>query len=69
MTDEEKKDPKKIFEQFEERLKISKPNFRTARLDLHFYYQSKDESLDFYTRCHEKTKDCEFTDDEKRTVH
>ena len=52
-----KKDPVKIYEQFEDRLNISKPNFHTARLDLHFHYQQTDESLDeFYTRCKKKQR-------------
>lgn len=67
LTDEEKKQPKKIYEKFEERLNILKPNFRTARLDLHFFYQEADETLDdFYTRCKAKTKDCNFTNNEEK---
>ena len=67
LSADDKKDPVKIYEQFEDRLNISKPNFCTARLDLHFYYQQTDESLDeFYTRCKEKTKNCAFTHDEEK---
>ena len=67
LTAAERKLPAKIYDKFEERLKINKPNFRAARLDLHFYYQKADESLDdFFTRCKEKTVDCEFTDEEEK---
>ena len=67
LTVDEKKKPEKIYEKFEERLNISKPNFRTARLDLHFVYQQTDETLDsFYIRCKEITKDCDFTEAEEK---
>lgn len=67
LTDAQKKSPQAIFEKFEERLKINKPNFRAARLDLHFYYQKKEETLDdFYTRCKQKTSECKFSDDEEK---
>ena len=46
---------------------ISKPNFRTARLDLHFMYQQSDETLDsFYIRSKEITKDSDFTEAEEK---
>ncbi|KAK6175812.1 hypothetical protein SNE40_014200 [Patella caerulea] len=67
LTQDERKNPDAIFQKFEERLKISKPNFRAARLDLHFYYQRKDETLDeFYTRCKEKTAQCEVNANEEK---
>ncbi|KAK6170572.1 hypothetical protein SNE40_018935 [Patella caerulea] len=67
LTQDERKNPDAIFQKFEERLKISKPNFRAARLDLHFYYQRKDETLDeFYTKCNEKTAQCEVNPDEEK---
>ena len=67
LTEAQLKEPKNIFNKFEERLKISKPSFRAARLDLHFYYQKEDESVDeFYTRCRQKIADCEYTEDEAK---
>ena len=67
LTAAERTNPQRIFEKFEERLKITKPNFRAARLDLHFYYQGKDESMDdFYTRCRKKSADCTFTPEEEK---
>jgi hypothetical protein len=65
LSEENAANPEHIFKQFEDRLNISKPNFRAARLDLHFFYQKPDETLDdFYTRCREKANDCSFSDDE-----
>lgn len=65
LSADDKKLPEKIFQKFEERLKIHKTNFRTARLDLHFFYQQSEETVDaFYTRCCDKTKYCDFSADE-----
>lgn len=71
LSAEEMKVPANIYKKFEERLNISKPNFRTARLDLHFYDQEDGETIDtFYTRCKEKMGECTFNaDEEKRTLH
>ena len=67
LTAEQRKDPGYIFLKFEERLQIAKPNFRAARLDLHFYYQEKEETLDdFYTRCKKKTAECNFSSKEEK---
>ncbi|KAK6183342.1 hypothetical protein SNE40_010842 [Patella caerulea] len=67
LTQDKRKNPDAIFQKFEERLKISKPNFRAARLGLHFYYQRKDETLDeFYTRCKENSAHCEINADEEK---
>ena len=58
----EKDNPKILWSKYEEQLKITKPNYRAARLDLHYMYQDKNETLDeFVTRCKTKTADCEFS--------
>ena len=50
----------------EEQLKITRPNFRATRLDLHYMYQKKDESLDeFITRCRTMTAEYDFSKQEK----
>ena len=65
-TEEEKKDPKNIWSRFEDQLRITKPNFRAARLDLHYYYQKKEETLDeFVTRCKTKSAECDFSKEEE----
>ena len=46
LTPAERVNPQRILEKFEVRLKITKPNFRAAQLDLYFCYQGKDESMD-----------------------
>jgi hypothetical protein len=67
LSEDDKKDPSKILKEFEDRLQINKPNFRASRLELHFFYQKQDETLDdFYTRCKEKMEECEFTADEQK---
>ena len=67
LTDDELKVPSNIFAKFEERLKISKPNFRAARLELHFLYQMGDESVvEFYLRFKQSVDLCEFTDDQQK---
>ena len=67
LTAAEKEDPKNIYDKFEERLNICKPNFRAARLDLHFYYQNKTETLDdFYTRCKNICSTCAFQPAEEK---
>ena len=37
LTPDQRRIPENIFTRFEARLKITKPNFRAARLDLHFF--------------------------------
>ena len=65
-TEQEKKDPKLLWSRFEDQLRITKPNFRAARLDLHYYYQKKEETLDeFVTRCKTKSAECDFSKEEE----
>ena len=45
LSEEDKKKPDVLWSRFEEQLKISRPNFRAARLDLHYMYQKKEETL------------------------
>ena len=67
LTVAQKKDPNEIYAKFEERLKITEPNFRAARLDLHFQYQEKGDTLDkFYTRFRGISVKCNFTADEEK---
>jgi hypothetical protein len=67
LSEEDKKNPAKIFEKFEELLNISKPNFRAARLDYFYMRQQKEETLDaFYIRCREKAKTCDFEPEEEK---
>ncbi|ELU01687.1 hypothetical protein CAPTEDRAFT_214886 [Capitella teleta] len=67
LSEEDKKNPAKIYEKFEELLNISKPNFRAARLDYFYMRQQKEETLDaFYIRCREKAKTCDFEPEEEK---
>ena len=55
-----------MWSKSEEQLKITRPNFRAARLDLHYMYQKKDESLnEFVTRCRTKAAKYDFSEQEK----
>ena len=67
LTEEEQKVPDNIFKCFETRFNISKPNFRAARLDLHFFYQDPSDSIDdFFTKFKEKSIPCEFDPDAEK---
>ena len=64
-SDEDKKDQGKILEKFKERLNITQPNFRAARLELHYYAQQPTETIDeFHVRCTTKMDKCNLNDDE-----
>ena len=61
LTEAQKKVPAEIWTRFENQLKITKPNFRSAILDLQAMSQYKNETLDeFVTRLKTKCLDCEF---------
>lgn len=64
---DEKKKPDVIWNRLEQSItNSSKPNFRVARLHLHYMHQRQEESLDdFVFRCQEQTAHCEFTDNEE----
>ncbi|ELU10408.1 hypothetical protein CAPTEDRAFT_208441 [Capitella teleta] len=67
LSEEDKKNPAKIYEKFEELLNISRPNFRAERLDYFYMRQQKGETLDaFYIRCREKAKTCDFEPEEEK---
>ncbi|ELU13661.1 hypothetical protein CAPTEDRAFT_190238 [Capitella teleta] len=67
LSEEDKKNPAKIYEKFEELLNIFRPNFRAARLDYFYMRQQKEETLDaFYIRCREKAKTCDFEPEEEK---
>lgn len=64
LSDDDSKDPAKIFEKFEERLKIAKPNFRSKRLEFRTLHQNSDTIDEFYTRLMDAAKACEFGPEE-----
>lgn len=60
LTEDQKKNPEHIWKCFEAQLEPD-VNFRVARLQLHYYYQRQDESLDnFVTRCRQLATKCKF---------
>ena len=62
LTEEERKDPGKIFEKFMEQLEPSE-NYRISRLKLMHLRQQQDENLDcFINRCKLLALKCEFED-------
>ena len=64
LTDEEQKDPKKLWKLSEEQLDVN-VNFRIHRLELSTYKQQANEKIDdFVNRCRSKAASCEFTTDE-----
>ena len=64
MSEEDKKDPDKIWHLFESQLQV-KVNYRVHRLELMRYRQKQGETLDdFCTRCKEKARECDFTNAE-----
>ena len=64
MSEEEKKDPLKIWKLFSDQLTM-KVNFRIHRLELLKYHQRSDENLDqFVSRCREKAAKCDFSAEE-----
>ena len=66
LTDDEKKQPQKIWDMFEAQLKV-RVNFRIHRMELMRFRQKRGESIDeFVNRCNIKAKDCDFTESENR---
>ena len=64
LTEDERKDPGKIFEKFMEQLEPSE-NYRISRLKLMHFSQQQDENLDcFINRCKLLALKCEFEDNE-----
>ena len=64
LTEDERKDPGKIFEKFMEQLEPSE-NYRISRLKLMHFRQQQDENLDcFINRCKLLALKCEFEDNE-----
>lgn len=64
LTEDDKKEPEKLWNLFEEQLNI-KVNFRVHRLELMRYKQKPGETLDnFINRCREKARDCDFSEEE-----
>ena len=64
LSEDDKKNPEKLWELFENMLRI-KVNFRIHRLQLMQYRQKDDESIDeFVTRARTLARKCEFTNEE-----
>ena len=64
LSEEDKKDPNKIFAAFEEQLEPLE-NYRISRLKLTHYRQTREECLDdFINRCKLQALKCDFVDDE-----
>ena len=65
MSDDDAKDPNKVWKKFEEQLDPPE-NFRVARLCLQKYMQGKDEKIDgFVNRCKLQAQKCQFKDDDE----
>ncbi|XP_038046793.1 uncharacterized protein K02A2.6-like [Patiria miniata] len=64
LTEDEQRDPSKLWDLFEKQLKV-KLNFRIHRLELMRYRQKPKEHLDeFVNRCRAKAVECQFTVEE-----